>query len=308
MKANFTILLAFFSLGIFAQEAGKVGELIKNEAKTSEMQTEQANRRPNSQGAQTANGKRPKSNRPVPQNNNDYRWNFNYGNSEVFLRIPEYGRFTVEIGDQIMSNESGKFRFFDLKGGSVPIAIYDENFLIYRTRIVLRNNTRTVLDFFSDKGLYLLGNFPQPKQAYGFNEWDDIWNNPYSGQGSQWNNNFGNDGNYNHQGYYNNQGGEHYYAAVMNDQEFTQFLKALQRDASFDDSKIAMIQNVAQHTSFKAVQVYELVKTLSFDKGKVQLAKELYSKCVDKKNYYQVFEALSFDSSKRELNDYIAGR
>lgn len=63
MKANFTILLAFFSLGIFAQEAGKVGELIKNEAKTSEMQTEQANRRPNSQGAQTANGERPKSNR-----------------------------------------------------------------------------------------------------------------------------------------------------------------------------------------------------------------------------------------------------
>lgn len=308
MKANFTILLAFFSLGIFAQEAGKVGELIKNEAKTSEMQTEQANRRPNSQGAQTANGKRPKSNRPVPQNNKDYRWNFNYGNSEVFLRIPEYGRFTVEIGDQIMSNESGKFRFFDLKGGSVPIAIYDENFLIYRTRIVLRNNTRTVLDFFSNKGLYLLGNFPQPKQAYGFNEWDDIWNNPYSGQGSQWNNNFGNDGNYNHQGYYNNQGGEHYYAAVMNDQEFIQFIKAVKRDASFDDSKIAMIQNVAQHTSFKAVQVYELVKVLSFDKGKVQVAKELYSKCVDKQNYYQVFEALSFDSSKRELNDYIAGR
>lgn len=308
MKANFTILLAFFSLGIFAQEAGKVGELIKNEAKTSEMQTEQANRRPNSQGAQTANGERPKSNRPVPQNNKDYRWNFNYGNSEVFLRIPEYGRFTVEIGDQIMSNESGKFRFFDLKGGSVPIAIYDENFLIYRTRIVLRNNTRTVLDFFSNKGLYLLGNFPQPKQAYGFNEWDDIWNNPYSGQGSQWNNNFGNDGNYNHQGYYNNQGGEHYYAAVMNDQEFIQFIKAVKRDASFDDSKIAMIQNVAQHTSFKAVQVYELVKVLSFDKGKVQVAKELYSKCVDKQNYYQVFEALSFDSSKRELNDYIAGR
>ena len=61
-------------------------------------------------------------------------------------------------------------------------------------------------------------------------------------------------------------------------------------------------------TSFKAIQIYELVKTLSFDRGKVQLAKELYSKCVDKQNFYQVFEALSFDSSKRELNDYIAGR
>ena len=302
MKANFTILLAFFSLGIFAQEAGKVGELIKNEAKTSEMQAEQNNRRPINGQTQATNGKRPKNNRPIPKNNKDYRWNYTFGNSEVFLRIPEYGRFTVEIGDQIMSNESGKFRFFDLKSGSIPIAIYDENFLIYRTRIVLKNNTRTVLDFFSNKGLYLLGNFPQPNQAYGFNDWDDIWNNPYQNQGGNYN------GNYQDQGYYGNQGNQNNYANVMSDKEFNQLINAVKRDASFDDSKIAMISNVAQHTSFKATQVYELVKTLSFDKGKVQLAKQLYSKCVDKQNFYQVFEALSFDNSKRELSDYIAGR
>lgn len=302
MKANFTILFALFSLGIFAQEAGKVGELIKNEAKTSEMQAEQNNRRPINGQTQATNGKRPKNNRPIPKNNKDYRWNYTFGNSEVFLRIPEYGRFTVEIGDQIMSNESGKFRFFDLKSGSIPIAIYDENFLIYRTRIVLKNNTRTVLDFFSNKGLYLLGNFPQPNQAYGFNDWDDIWNNPYQNQGGNYN------GNYQDQGYYGNQGNQNNYANVMSDKEFNQLINAVKRDASFDDSKIAMISNVAQHTSFKATQVYELVKTLSFDKGKVQLAKQLYSKCVDKQNFYQVFEALSFDNSKRELSDYIAGR
>ncbi|MGV8994274.1 MAG: DUF4476 domain-containing protein [Flavobacterium sp.] len=302
MKANFTILFALFSLGIFAQEAGKVGELIKNEAKTSEMQAEQNNRRPINGQTQATNGKRPKNNRPIPKNNKDYRWNYTFGNSEVFLRIPEYGRFTVEIGDQIMSNESGKFRFFDLKSGSIPIAIYDENFLIYRTRIVLKNNTRTVLDFFSNKGLYLLGNFPQPNQAYGFNDWDDIWNNPYQNQGGNYN------GNYQNQGYYGNQGNQNNYANVMSDKEFNQLINAVKRDASFDDSKIAMISNIAQHTSFKATQVYELVKTLSFDKGKVQLAKQLYSKCVDKQNFYQVFEALSFDNSKRELSDYIAGR
>ena len=302
MKANFTILFALFSLGIFAQEAGKVGELIKNEAKTSEMQAEQNNRRPINGQTQATNGKRPKNNRPIPKNNKDYRWNYTFGNSEVFLRIPEYGRFTVEIGDQIMSNESGKFRFFDLKSGSIPIAIYDENFLIYRTRTVLKNNTRTVLDFFSNKGLYLLGNFPQPNQAYGFNDWDDIWNNPYQNQGGNYN------GYYQDQGYYGNQGNQNNYANVMSDKEFNQLINAVKRDASFDDSKIAMISNVAQHTSFKATQVYELVKTLSFDKGKVQLAKQLYSKCVDKQNFYQVFEALSFDNSKRELSDYIAGR
>lgn len=314
MKTNFTILLVLFSLGVFAQEAGKVGELIKNEAKSSEMQAEQANRRPIKGETQATNGKRPKPNRPVPKNNSDYRWNYNYGNSEVFLRIPEDGRFTVEIGDQIMSNASGKFRFFDLHAGSVPISIYDDNFLIYRTRLILKNNTRTVLDFFSNNGLYLLGNFPQPNQAYGFNEWDDIWNNPYQHQSGNYNGNYnnpanyGNQGNYGSQNNYGNQGNQNYYANVMNDNEFSQMINAVKRDANFDDSRIAMISNVAQHTSFKATQIYELVKILSFDKGKLQLAKQLYSKCVDKQNFYQVYQAFSFDTSKRELSEYIANK
>ena len=294
MKTNFTIFIALFSLGIFAQEAGKVGELIKNEAKSTEMQTEQASRRPIKDGAQAINGKRPKSNPRIPKKNTDYRWNYNSENSEVFLRIPEDGRYSVEIDDQTMSNGSGKFRFFDLRAGKVSIAIYEDNFLIYRTRLLLKNNTRTVLDFFSDYGLYLLGNYPLPKQAYGFKDWDDVWNNPYGTQG-----NYGNPGNF------SNQGHQSYYPNVMTDNEFSQFIKAVKRDATFDDGKIAMVLNVAKHSSFRADQIYELTNIMSFDKGKLQLAKQLYIICIDKQNFYHVYQAFSFDSSKRELSDFI---
>ena len=302
MKNFYTICLLLLSVGVFAQEAGKAGELLKNEVKDNENKTQQDSRHiiQSEKGSNTTRNNNGIETGRRSSNSSDYRWNYNYGNAEVFLRIPENGRFTVEIGDQMMSNAIGKFRFFDLQAGSIPISIYDENFLIYRTRLILRNNTRSVLDFFSDYGLYLLGNYPQQNQFYGFNEWDDIWNNPYSNQQNNWS---GNHSNYGNQEYY---GPSVHNVNVMSNYDLNQLLSALKRDAKFDESRMGMIANVAQHTSFKAVQILDLLKTLSFEKGKLQLAKQLYSKCIDKQNFYQVYQAFSFDSSKRELNAFIA--
>lgn len=289
MNKFYTICLLLLSVSLFAQEAGKVGELLKNEVKDNENKTLQKNR-PGTKTKSAGSRKVPQNGRRV-NNNSDYRWNYNYGNSEVFVRIPENGYFTIEIGDQLISNSTGKFRFFDLRVGIIPISIYYENFLIYRTRLVVRNNTRIVLDFFSDYGLYLLGNFPQNNQSYGVNEWDDLWNNPYGNQLGDWN------GTQNNSGLYGN---------VMNNQEFSQFITAIKRDAQYDDNKTGMILNAAKYNSFKALQIYELIHVLSFEKGKLQLAKQLYAHCIDKQNFYQVYEAFSFESSKRELNEFIA--
>ncbi|CAM4094702.1 DUF4476 domain-containing protein [Flavobacterium antarcticum] len=293
MKKFYTICLLVVCLGMYAQEAGKAGELLKNEVKDNENKTQQNTRHSNKDknGVPTTNRNGNNNGRRNPINNNEYRWNTNYGTSEVFLRIPENDRFTVEIGDQMMSNATGKFRFFDLKAGLVPISIYDDNFLIYRTKISLRNNTRTVLDFFSDYGLYLLGNYPQNKQSYGFNEWDDVWNNPYGNQQNDFNPNYGNQG---------------FYGSVMNNQEFNTLLKTIKREANFDDSKSQMIFSIGKHTNFTATQTRDLVKLLSFEDNRLALAKQLFSKCVDKKNFYQVYEAFNFESSKRELSTFIS--
>ena len=299
MKNFYTICLLLLGVAVFAQEAGKAGELLKNEINDNEHKKQQNNQF-GSNGineSTKSNNKKSSENGRRNYNSSDYRWNYNYGNAEVFLRIPEEGRFTVEIGDQMMRNSTGKFRFFELRVGLIPISIYDDNFLIYRTRLVIRNNTRTVLDFFSDYGLYLLSNSPQQNQSYGINEWDDVWNNPYGNQQGSWNSA--------NQNYY---GTQNYYGNVMRPDEFNNFLMALKRDASFDDSKVGMISNAAQNTFFNAKQIYEMVNTLNFEKGKLQVAKQLYSKCVDKQNFYQVYQALSFDSSKRELSKYISNK
>ncbi|MEC3877554.1 DUF4476 domain-containing protein [Chryseobacterium salviniae] len=281
MKSICISVLLLFAASSFAQEAGKAGELLRNEASKTEIGSVNSKKsdvktKNNSgfrnQGSPGNNGFRIKN----PQ----YRWNQEYGYSEVFLRIPEQGFFSVEIGDQFISNNSGKFRFFDLPAGRMPISIYESGYLLYRTTLNVRNNSRLVLDFFTNEGLFLLDSYPV--QSYGFNSWNDVWNNPY-----------GNSGNIN-------------YPDVMDNQTFQEFMDTMKDRAWFDDKKLAFINQQGRHAMFTSEQIAVLVKELSFDKNKLALAKLLFPKCVDKQKYFIVGEALDFESSRRELMDYIS--
>lgn len=289
MKKIFTVCSILSGLLFFAQEAGKAGELLKNEASkreiestTSKRQDSRNNNSDNSSGFRNSNNQNNTNRRPT---NPNYQWNNNYGYAEVFLRIPEQGNFSVELADQLISNNSGKYRFFDLPSGRIPISIYENGFLMYRTTLNVRNNSRLVLDFFTNEGLYLLDSYPLQNGYYGFNNWNDIWNNPYG--------NSGNIGNIN-------------YPNVMDNQTFQQFFSKMKEDAWFDDKKIIFINQQGRHAMFTSEQISVLVKDLSFDKNKIALAKSLFSKCVDKQKYFVVGDALDFESSRRDLMDFVS--
>ncbi|WP_114821278.1 DUF4476 domain-containing protein [Chryseobacterium sp. KLBC 52] len=286
MKKIFISGMLLAGISSWAQEAGKAGELLKNEASTTEMRTSKSPDERNKTFDQPGS-----ENTPIPQRrgnenrikNPNYQWNKNYGYAEVFLRIPEQGFFTVEVGDQMMANGSGKYRFFDLSSVRMPISIYENGFLIYRTTLMLRNNNRMVLDFFTNEGLYLLDSYPVQNQ-YGFNDWNDIWNNPYG----------------NHSGDWSLQGN------VMDKHSFGQFFDMMMNNESFDEGKIKMINQQMRTSMFTSVQIRDLVKALGFDNKKLALAKSMYRNCADKDRYFLVYDAFDFESSKRELMDYIS--
>lgn len=297
MKKYFTLAALVFGMFSFAQEAGKAGELLRNEASSAEMRTQQksmgtlGNTEAQKRGVfVTPNGMRGQNNTTTkhPQ----YRWNQNFGYSEVFLRIPEGGYFTVQIGDQQISNATGKFRFFDLGSGSMPISIYEGNYLLYRTRLNVRNNSRMILDFFTMEGLYLLDTVPVHNQTYGFNQWDDVWNSPYNG--GTFNNGYGNSG------YYGN-------ANVMTNANFQRFMNMLMTKGT-DNAKMQLISTQATHSAFSAVQIHEMMSVMVMEYRKLEIAKKLYAKCVDRQNYAVVFSALVSNRSKQELQRYISGR
>lgn len=184
----------------------------------------------------------------------------------------------------MMSNASGKYRFFDLPSGRIPIYIYENGYLLFRTTIQIQNNSRMVLDFFTNYGLYLLDTYPVRNQNYGINDWNDVWNNPYGNQGQQPGN---------------------YYGNVMNDGAFTQFLTVLNRNATMDEDKMNLVAQQSRTNAFTSEQVRVLLKALNFDKNRLNLAKSLYAKCVDKNNYFVVYEAFDFDENKRQLMKFI---
>ena len=295
MKKFYFLLAAFIAFQLNAQEAGKVGELLKNEASKSEMASPKndAFGRNNSQN-DNSGFRNNSGNIRNDSRNPNYNWNYNYnyGYAEIFIRIPEQGYFTVEIGEQRMSNATGKFRFFDLNSGNNTISIYDRNFLVYRTRINIRNNTRMVLDYFNYKGLYLLGTY-NLRNNYG-DIWNDTWNNPYgNNNGNSWDPY----DDYN-SGYNNN------YGNVMNDRDFSSFLQMIKKQ-SFDDDKLAFLRSQLNRTSFTTAQVKSIMKQFSFDKNRLEFAKQAYKNCVDSRNYYQLYDVFDFQSYARELNKYI---
>jgi len=77
------------------------------------------------------------------------------------------------------------------------------------------------------------------------------------------------------------------------------------KNESFDDKKLAKAKFVFGDQKFSSSQAAELVKLFSFDSKKVDAAKFAYTRTVDKKNYYKVVDVLTFDSYKKDLQDWI---
>ena len=93
---------------------------------------------------------------------------------------------------------------------------------------------------------------------------------------------------------------------VMNNTTFQQFMNTLQRNASFDRDKKEFILQQVRNNNFTSNQIAALVKTFSFDNGRLDMAKTLFKNCVDKENYFVVTNSFDFDKSKKDLMTYIS--
>ena len=67
-----------------------------------------------------------------------------------------------------------------------------------------------------------------------------------------------------------------------------------------------MVQLQLKNTAFTSEQIRIILETLSFDKNKLLIAKMAYATCIDQQNFYTVYDAFDFDSSRKELMKYIS--
>ena len=141
-------------------------------------------------------------------------------------------------------------------------------------------------------------------------------NNGNNGGYNNGNNGGYNNGNNNNGGYNNNQGNYNNQTnntqqnntggcrTAMNTTDFGDALETV-RTAKFDDTKMSSAKEIIATNCMSTNQILSLVKLLTYEDNKLELAKYAYGYCVERNNYFKVVNAFTYESSKEELNDYI---
>jgi len=91
---------------------------------------------------------------------------------------------------------------------------------------------------------------------------------------------------------------------VCSDEDVDRMVSALQKEA-MDGNRLLLAQTMVEHNSLTARQICRLAHVFAFDDNRLEFLKRAYSSCVDKGNYYQCAEELTFSKNKEALLKYI---
>ncbi|MGB8191499.1 MAG: DUF4476 domain-containing protein [Chitinophagaceae bacterium] len=94
------------------------------------------------------------------------------------------------------------------------------------------------------------------------------------------------------------------YGRAVSYESFQSMKQTLRRE-SFDNSRLTLAKQMMERNNFETSQVKEMLYLFSFESNRLELAKYAYRNTVDKKNYFSLYDAFSFSSSKEELSKYI---
>ncbi len=87
----------------------------------------------------------------------------------------------------------------------------------------------------------------------------------------------------------------------MDPKSFSELLKTVSRPA-VAGNKLARIRAAAKHHYFTADQVRQLMKADRLENDKIMIAVELYNRVIDRHNWHVIYSALTFSSSKIEID------
>lgn len=74
----------------------------------------------------------------------------------------------------------------------------------------------------------------------------------------------------------------------------------------FDSDRLALGKVIVASSTLTAEQIGRLASTIDYSASQVEFLKYAFSYCADPQNYYKAIDALTFNSDKRKVMDYIA--
>ena len=99
-------------------------------------------------------------------------------------------------------------------------------------------------------------------------------------------------------------GGQPGFGPCLPEREFAQVLASLDKE-SFDNTRLTVAKQIVAVNPMCAEQIVQICGKFSFESNKLEMAKYAYAFCTDKNRYYLLNSVFTYDSSKRELNEFI---
>jgi hypothetical protein len=77
------------------------------------------------------------------------------------------------------------------------------------------------------------------------------------------------------------------------------------QDSGFDNDRLAIAKRHVRNNDVSSRDVSRMMRAMSFESNKLELAKFAYPFTIDPQNYEMVYDALSFSSSRRSLDQFL---
>lgn len=90
----------------------------------------------------------------------------------------------------------------------------------------------------------------------------------------------------------------------MSSADFRDLIQMIKKE-TFEETKLSILSDVAEKNYFTVDQVMELVEIFTFEDNKIEAAKTLYPRTVEKGKFYKVYSVFTYSSSKEELKKWI---
>jgi hypothetical protein len=127
----------------------------------------------------------------------------------------------------------------------------------------------------------------------------------YDNNGGNYPNSGYNNGNPNSNSVGSYSGGSVNYSRIMLARDVDGLVAAMHRQA-FDKDRMPMAQQALSETAIRAEDLTRLMKELSFESAKMELAKYGSARVTDRQNLYRLNEGFTYSTSARELQEYLA--
>lgn len=120
-----------------------------------------------------------------------------------------------------------------------------------------------------------------------------------------WDDRYGNrDERYDNDRYGNERYDRGYSERAVSEQTFAAIVQNLRREYS-ENARLSLARQIISRNYFTSEQVKYMMQLFSFDNNRLEIAKSAYRYTTDQRNYFVVYDALSYSHSKQQLADFI---